>query len=56
MGVEEEIFEEFFNKLEKNEEFPKAVLDDLKIRYIDGNLDSKAKIDKALSLGDSDED
>jgi hypothetical protein len=56
MGVEEEILEEFFNKLEKNEEFPKAVLDDLKIRYMNDDLDSKSKILKAISLGDSDED
>jgi hypothetical protein len=56
MGVVEEIFEEFFQKLEKNEEFPIAVLDDLKIRFNNGNLDSKAKILKAIMLVDSDED
>lgn len=52
MGVEEEIFEEFFNKLENNKEFPKAVLDELKNRYKKSNLDSKNKLLKVIRLGD----
>ena len=56
MGVEEEIFKEFFQKLEENEEIPKAVLDDLKIRYNKGNIDSKGKILKAIRAGDSNAD
>ena len=56
MGLEEEIFEELYKKLGKNEELPKVVLNDLKIRYENGNLDSKVKILKAIRLGDSDED
>ena len=55
MGLEEEIFKEFFSKLEKNDEFPDIVLNDLKIRYEKNNLDSKGKIIKAIRLGDSDE-
>lgn len=56
MGVEEEIFKEFFQKLEENEEIPKAVLDDLKTRYDNGNIDTKAKILRSIRTGDSIED
>ena len=55
MGLEEEIFKEFFNKLEKNDEFPDIVLNDLKSKYEKNNLHSKDKIIEAIRLGDSDE-
>lgn len=55
VGVEEEIFEEFFKKLEENEEIPKTLLNDLKTRYKNDNMDTKAKILRAIRLGDSNE-
>jgi hypothetical protein len=56
MGVEEEIFEEFFKKLDENVDFPKIVLNNLKSSFKTGNLDSKREILKTIKLGDSDED
>jgi len=55
MGLEKEILKEFFNKLEKNDEFPDIVLNDLKSKYEKNNLHSKDKIIEAIRLGDSDE-
>lgn len=57
VGVEEEIFDEFFRKLQEYEEIPKNVLDDLKSRYENGkDIDTKNNIIRSIRLGDPDED
>lgn len=48
MGVEEEIFEEFFKKLASDNEFPKTLLIELKNLYADGWIASKDSIIDAI--------
>ncbi len=55
MGLEEEIFEELFKKLELEKKIPDEVLFDLKKRYENESLDSKQKFLKMIRLVDTDE-
>jgi len=55
MGLEEEIFEELFEKLELNDKIPETVLIDLKTRYETESLNSKQKILEMIRMVDTDE-
>ncbi len=44
MGVKEDIFEEFFQKLENDEEFPNSVVDGLRELKTTNRIDSKENI------------
>lgn len=55
MSIEDEIFEEFFQKLEKDEKVPKKVLNNLKELKNDNNVISKDLILNAIKEGVIDE-
>lgn len=55
MSIEDEIFEEFFQKLEKDEKFPNKVLNNLKELKNDNNVISKDLILNAIKEGVIDE-
>ena len=46
MGLKDEIFEEFFNELDKKRRFPQSYykINDLKIKYDSSDIDNKNKI------------
>ena len=48
MGIQEEIFEEFFMKLEEDEEFPNSTLEELKKLWENCGSISQDKIFKAI--------
>lgn len=51
MGIEEEIFEEFFNKLEENEEVPVDVIIELRQLLESGDVLYKENIIEAIDKG-----
>lgn len=44
MGIQEEIFEEFFKKLEEDEKFPDSIIEELKKLWKNGEIASQEKI------------
>jgi len=44
MGIQEEIFEEFFKKLEEDEKFPDNIIGELKKLWENGEIVSQEKI------------
>ena len=51
MGIKEEIFEEFFEKLEKDKEISNVLIKKLKKLWKNGNMNSREKIFEALKGG-----
>jgi len=54
MGINEEIFEGFFKKLEENEDFPRSVIEELKKLWESGEIASQEEIFKAIKRGCTD--
>ncbi len=48
MGIQEEIFEEFFKNLEGNEEFPNSILEELKRLWESGEITSQEKLSEVV--------
>lgn len=48
MGIQEEIFEEFFRKLEEDENFPDPIIEELKKLWETGEIASQEKIFEAI--------
>ncbi|MHA1400504.1 MAG: hypothetical protein ACTSQE_09155 [Candidatus Heimdallarchaeaceae archaeon] len=44
MGIQEEIFEGFFKKLEDDEDFPDSIVEELKRLWESGEIASREKI------------
>jgi uncharacterized secreted protein with C-terminal beta-propeller domain len=54
MGVKEEILEEFFKKLEEDEEFPDSIIEELKKLWENEEIISQEKIFEVIKRGCSD--
>lgn len=44
MGIKEEIFEEFFKKIEEDEEIPRLIIEELRRLWEEGEVISQEKI------------
>ena len=44
MGIQEDIFEEFFKKLEEDEKFPDSIIEELRRLWEKGEIASQEKI------------
>ena len=51
MGIQEEIFEVFFKKLEEDEKFPTSIVEKLKKLWESGEITSKEKILEVMKVG-----
>jgi|AntAceMinimDraft_16_1070373.scaffolds.fasta_scaffold16514_2 uncharacterized secreted protein with C-terminal beta-propeller domain len=51
MGIQEEIFEVFFKKLEEDEKFPTSIVEKLKKLWESGEITSKEKILEVMKEG-----
>jgi hypothetical protein len=51
MGINEEIFEEFFKKLEEDEEFPRSIIEELRKLRGSGEVLSQEKILEVIERG-----
>ena len=51
MGIKEEIFEDFFKKLEDDNEFPNSIIEELKKLLKSGEIASQEKILDAIKRG-----
>jgi len=51
MGIQAEIFEEFFKKLEENEKFPVSIIEELKKLWNSGEVISREKILEVIKKG-----
>lgn len=51
MGIQEDIFEDFFDRLEKDAEFPNEIVEKLRKLWESDEIASKEKILKALTGG-----
>ena len=51
MGIQEDIFEQFFKKLEEDEKFPDLILEELKRLWKNGEIASQEKICEAIKKG-----
>ena len=51
MGIKEEIFDAFFEKLRDEESFPEVTLEELKKLYANKSLNSKDSIFTAIEKG-----
>jgi hypothetical protein len=51
MGIQEEIFEEFFKELEKDEKFPNPIIEKLKELWEKGEIASQEKIFEVIKRG-----
>lgn len=51
MGIQEDIFEQFFKKLEKDERFPDSVLEELKRLWENDEIASQEKLHEAIKRG-----
>lgn len=56
MGIKEEIIEEFLKDLERDEDFPKQIVDDLRNLWMRGQIGSKEKIHDIIVKGCEDDD
>lgn len=54
MGIQEEIFEEFFKKLEEDEKFPDSIIEELKKLWESGEIISQEKIFEVIKREDTD--
>ena len=51
MGIQEEIFEGFFKKLEDDEDFPDSIVEELKRLWESGKIASQEKIIEVVERG-----
>jgi hypothetical protein len=51
MGIQEEIFEGFFKKLEDDEDFPDSIVEELKRLWESGEIASQEKILEVIERG-----
>lgn len=51
MGIQEDIFEQFFKKLEEDEKFPDLILEELKRLWENGEIASQEKICEVIKRG-----
>lgn len=51
MGIQEDIFEQFFKKLEEDEKFPDLILEELKRLWEKGEIASQEKILEVIKRG-----
>jgi len=51
MEIQEEIFEEFFRKLEEDENFPDPIIEELKKLWERGKIASQEAISEAIRVG-----
>jgi len=51
LGIQEDIFEDFFDRLEKDAEFPNEIVEKLRKLWESDEIASKEKILKALTGG-----
>ena len=51
MGIQEEIFEGFFRKLEEDENFPDPIIEELRKFWESGEIASQEKIFEAIRGG-----
>ncbi len=51
MGIEEEIFEGFFKKIEEDEEIPRSIIEELRKLWEDGEVISQEKILEVIKRG-----
>ena len=49
MGIKDEIFSEFYKKLEEDKEFPKAIIQSLKSLHDTNELNNSKKLEKILN-------
>jgi len=51
MGIQEEIFEDFFKKIGEDKEFPNSIIDELKKLWETGEIMSQEKIFEVIKRG-----
>jgi uncharacterized secreted protein with C-terminal beta-propeller domain len=51
MGIQEDIFERFFKKLEDDEDFPDSIVEELKRLWENGELASQEKVLEVVETG-----
>jgi len=51
MGIKEEIFEEFFKKIEEDEEIPRSIIEELRKLWEEGEVISQEKILEVIKRG-----
>ena len=51
MGIQEDIFEEFFKKLEEDEKFPDSIIEELRRLWEKGEIASQEKILEVIKRG-----
>ncbi|MCX9085504.1 MAG: hypothetical protein OIN87_11995 [Candidatus Methanoperedens sp.] len=51
MGIQEDIFNEFFRKLESDEKFPDLIVKELKTLWESGEISSKEKLLEVIKIG-----
>ena len=51
MGIQEDIFEGFFKKLEDDEDFPDSIVEELKGLWESGEISSQEKIIEVIERG-----
>ncbi len=51
MGIQEEVFEKFFRKLEEDENFPDPIIEELKKLWESGEIASQEAIFEAIRGG-----
>lgn len=54
MGIQEEIFKNFFKKLGEDKEFPNSIIDELKKLWETGGIISQEKIFEIITRGCAD--
>lgn len=54
MGVQEDIFEKFFEKLEEDEKFPDSIVEELRRLWEKGEIASQEKILEVIRRGRGD--
>lgn len=54
MRIQEEIFEDFFKKLEEDEKFPDSIIEELKKLWESGEVISQEKIFEVIKRGCAD--
>ena len=53
MGIQEEIFEKYFKKLEDDKDFPDAIVEELKRLWESGEITSQEKILEVVERGEN---
>lgn len=51
MGIQDDIMEDFFKKLEYDVDFPRSIVDELRILWENGEISSQEEICKVIERG-----